>query len=219
MTTAASSIDLPAGAKFAQYTVGEGGGTATFHIDWGDGAVSDGTVISSGNTKYAVQGEHTYSAAGWYRVTAYVVINAADNTLLHVDRINSTARVPAAAGGGGGMPATIRVAPAHSQVSWSDVLPAGTTLQAGPPTGETGGTQGSGGTISGGQGGGTDGGWGKAVLQRADRRGSLGGHRWSDFHDDHQLRGGAFGVRHGVYGKRNADVQHQFGQCGTRHAG
>ena len=140
LNTAASSITLPAGSKFAQYTVGDAGGVATFHVDWGDGSVSEATLISQDSGKYKVLGEHAYSAAGSYRVVTYAVINASDNTLLHVDVINSTAHVQAA-----GERLRSFALPGHAQVSWSDVLPAGTMLDTSSSSGTnmTGGAEGA----------------------------------------------------------------------------
>ena len=47
-------------------------------ITWGDGATSDGTITSTGNNGFAVNGQHTYAFGGPYVVTFSILRNGQD---------------------------------------------------------------------------------------------------------------------------------------------
>jgi chitinase len=52
---------------------GSSAGSVTAIINWGDQTRSPGTVTPTGDGRFAISGDHTYSTAGAYRLTATVI--------------------------------------------------------------------------------------------------------------------------------------------------
>ncbi|HEX9161048.1 MAG TPA: putative Ig domain-containing protein [Thermoanaerobaculia bacterium] len=101
LTLTMTSFTFTAGSPFT-------GAVAAFHdantaspasdftatINWGDGATSAGTIISTGGGNFSVSGTHTFASAGPFNVTV-VVNDVGGSTASGTQAVSGTAAVPA----------------------------------------------------------------------------------------------------------------------------
>ncbi|HEY4329946.1 MAG TPA: hypothetical protein VGN88_09430 [Phycisphaerae bacterium] len=121
--TVVATIDRPAGfpkltLPVSTLTLPDGLHTAAIQIDWGDGTVTPGTIVSK-NGNYDVRGSHSYVTAGPYRIVVFVVVTAiSDGSVTALTTLSSTALVSAA-----GTHPNFNQLPGHSAITYANVVP------------------------------------------------------------------------------------------------